>query len=86
MEDSEAKIENDANQQTEKLISLIEQDAHTKSLTVAVMALRDLAEGRIDSALLRLKVDLDKIVHTNRELSSYVLELLDKRNLWGKGI
>ncbi|KKU52950.1 MAG: hypothetical protein A3H69_05080 [Candidatus Sungbacteria bacterium RIFCSPLOWO2_02_FULL_47_9] len=70
-------------EQTKKLIRLIEQDGHTKSLTVAQMALRDIAVGRIDAALLRLKVDLDKVIVSNRELYNYVLELLEKRGLRG---
>ena len=54
------------------LIRLIEQDEHTKSLTVAIMALRDLKNDEIKSAIMRLRVDLDKIRMTNPELSDFI--------------
>lgn len=72
------------NKIAEKLIELIERDKHTKSLTAAQMALRDLADGRINSALLRLKIDLDKLTSTNRELYDFVFKLLKDRNLTGE--
>ena len=54
------------------LIRLIEQDEHTKSLTVAIMALRDLKNDEIKSAIMRLKVDMDKIRMTNPELNDFI--------------
>ena len=60
---------------TTKLEELIRQDPHTMSLTVAIMALRDLEKGDILSAVARLRVDLDKIRMTNPQLNEYVENL-----------
>ena len=82
MEKISEKIETE-NEIAKKLIELIEQDKHTMLLTAAQFALRDLADGQINSALLRLKIDLDKLI-INKELYNFVQKLLEDRNLTGE--
>jgi len=66
-----------------ELTRLIELDAHTESLTVAKMAKVDLANGLVDSAILRLRVDRDKFIYTNSELYEYLDALLTERGFQG---
>ena len=44
------------------------------SLTVAIMALRDLKNNNLNSAMARLKIDADKIIITNRELYDLIMK------------
>lgn len=81
MKEEKPKLSPEEERITHELARLIEKDAHTRLLTVAELALTDLASGQIDSALLRLRIDRDKLLNTNRELYEYLNMLLEQRNL-----
>ncbi|MBI2635325.1 MAG: hypothetical protein HYW79_02160 [Parcubacteria group bacterium] len=78
------KIRNKENKDREpdavKLKELIENDPRTMSLTAGQMALREIEDGNMHSALARLRTELDKLYITNRELYDYILsfENLDR--------
>lgn len=75
--------ENTSEAIAEKLKMLIERDEHSKSLTVSQMALRDLENGNVHSAVSRLRVDQDKFIITNPDLYYYIEELwLKQEELW----
>lgn len=59
-----------------KLGKLIKNDKNYEQLTVCKMALRDIADGKLKSAVARLSVDLDKLMARNPELSDYVKSIM----------
>ena len=72
MEEIRNKENKDKEPDAVKLKGLIESDPHTMSLTAAQMALREIENGNVNSALAHLRVDLDKLLITNRELYDYI--------------
>ena len=81
MSEKESKPSAEDNIVINELTKLIEKDAHTQSLTVAQLALSELAKGQINSALLSLRIDRDKLLSSNRELYDYLTALLKERGL-----
>ena len=56
------------------LIGAIEGDGGLEQLTAVRMALKDLKNGDIDTAIFRLKQDLDKIRGLNYDLYQYLID------------
>lgn len=54
------------------LADILARDGNLQNLTVVRLALKDLKNSSLDSAISRLKVDLDKIRSINPDLYSYL--------------